>query len=362
METLSLHDLHQNLGARFAKLNGAELVAHYGDALREHAALRETAGILDLSFRSRICLTGGDRIRFLHGQVTNDVKALRDGEGCYAALITAKGKMQSDLNVYRLPDELLLDFEPGLTPAICQRLEKYVIADDVQLTDVGPLYGLLSVQGPQGGAVASALAQGAELPDKPFGFVKVTPPTIGEIYLVNRPRLNTSGFDLFVPAAGLEAAANRLFGAARTVAGSPCGWEALEISRIEAGIPRFGADMDETNIPLEAGLEGRAVSFSKGCYIGQEVISRIHTYGQVAKSLRGLRLVDAITPLPARGDKLFIAEKEVGYITSATHSPTLSADIALGYVRREVHHSGAELTVRTSGGDARALVVDLPFV
>src|SRR5204863_4725687 len=115
----------------FGELNGSEVVSNYGDALAEHAALRESAGVLDLSFRSRICLTGTDRVRFLHGQVTNDVKRLRLGEGCYAAVVTAKGKMESDLNIYSLQDELLLDFEPGLTEKISQRLEKYIVSDDV---------------------------------------------------------------------------------------------------------------------------------------------------------------------------------------------------------------------------------------
>ena len=143
--TLPLHEFHARLGARFTTVNDAEAVADYGDPLSEHAALRETAAALDLGFRSRLCLTGADRVRFLHGQVTNDVKRLRVGEGCYAALVTAKGKMQSDLNIFCLQDELLLDFEPGLTPTVAQRLEKFIVADDVQVVDVAPHYGLLTV-------------------------------------------------------------------------------------------------------------------------------------------------------------------------------------------------------------------------
>jgi len=146
---LPLHEFHQSLGANFSTLNDAETVEDYGDVLAEHRALRETAGVLDLSFRGRVCLTGADRGRFLHGQVTNDVKKLRASEGCYAALTTAKGKMQSDLNIFCLPDELLLDFEPGLTATVTARLEKYIVADDVQVVEVAPHYGLLSVQGPK---------------------------------------------------------------------------------------------------------------------------------------------------------------------------------------------------------------------
>src|SRR5437773_338283 len=128
---LPLREFHQNLGARFTSVDGAEAVADFGDALAEHTALRATAVVLDLSFRSRLCLVGADRVRFLHGQVTNDVKRLRVGEGCYAALVTAKGKMESDLNIFALQEELLLDFEPGLTQTVSPRLEKFIVADDV---------------------------------------------------------------------------------------------------------------------------------------------------------------------------------------------------------------------------------------
>ena len=121
MNPLNLHEFHHGLGARFAELAGAEAVNDYGDWLAEHAALRETAGVIDLGFRSRLCLVGADRVRFLHGQVTNDVKKLCIGDGCYAAITTAKGKMESDLNIFCLADELLLDFEPGLTEKISQR-------------------------------------------------------------------------------------------------------------------------------------------------------------------------------------------------------------------------------------------------
>jgi len=150
---LALHDFHVRLGGRFTTVNGSEAVEDYGDAAAEYRALRETAGIFDLSFRSRICLLGADRQKFLNGQVTNNIKDLMPGEGCYAALITAKGKMQSDLRVFRLAEEILLDFEPGLTQLVTERLEKYVIADDVQIIDVAAHYGLLSVQGPPRGGI-----------------------------------------------------------------------------------------------------------------------------------------------------------------------------------------------------------------
>src|SRR5688572_15019029 len=129
MNALSLHEMHAALNASFGEVNGMEIVNHYGDRLKEHAALRQSVGVLDLSFRSRLCLLGADRKKFLHGQVTNDVNALQVWEGTYAAIITAKGKMQSDLNIYVLENELLLDFEPGLATTVTERLDKYIIAD-----------------------------------------------------------------------------------------------------------------------------------------------------------------------------------------------------------------------------------------
>lgn len=367
MNPLALHEFHLGIGAAFSEVGSEEVVAHYSDPLREHAALRTSAGVLDLGFRGRVCLTGNDRARFLHGQVTNDIKQLQAGQGCYAALVTAKGKMESDLNVYALQDELLLDFEPGLVEKISQRLEKYIVADDVQVVNVAPLYGLLSVQGPKAKTVVEALGIFPELPAKAFQSVKIADATLGEIYLIQQSRVfhgdanKGAGFDLFVPVNSLGAVADKLIAAAKSCGGCACGWEALETARIEAGIPRFGADMDETNIPIECGIESRAVSYTKGCYIGQEIINRIHTMGHVNKELRGLWLADELKTLPVHGDKLFKDEKEVGYLTSAVKSPALDKNIALGYVRREANAVGTELVLRATGETA-AVVVDLPFV
>jgi folate-binding protein YgfZ len=361
MHPLALHEFHDQLNARFAELNGAEVVADYTDTLAEHAALRASAGIFDMSFRSRLCLTGADRVRFLHGQVTNDVKRLNAGEGCYAALVTAKGKMLSDFNILCLADELLLDFEPGLTETVSQRLEKHLVADHVQVVNVASAYGLLSVQGPKADAAVRGLGVFPEIPAKVCAFAKFVDPTLGELYLVNQPRLGSKGFDLFAPTASLGAIADKWIAAVKSVGGRACGWQAFDLARIEAGIPRFGVDMDETNIPLECGIEDRTISYSKGCYIGQEVINRIHSVGHVTKELRGLQLTNDLKQLPVKGDKLIHDHKEVGYVTSAARSVALQANLALGYVRREANQPGTELTLHTAGGDSLAKVVGLPF-
>jgi folate-binding protein YgfZ len=361
MRALPLHDFHQRSNGQFMDLNGLEAVAQYGDVFREHAALRDIGGVIDLSLRGRLCLTGADRQRFLNGQVTNNVNDLKTGEGCYAALVTSKAKMVSDLNIYLLENEILLDFEPGFGEAISQRLEKHLIADDVQVLDVAPHYGLLSIQGPEAKEVVRRLELGVEPPSKGMSFVSTKDGAFGELYLMNQPRLGTTGFDLFVPLTAIEPAAEALLRAVKAVGGRLCGWQALEMARIEAGVPRFGVDMDETNLPPETGLEARAISYSKGCYTGQEVIARIRTYGQVAKALRGLRLADDLRELPKKGDKLYKGDKEVGYITSALASPTLKGNLALGYVRREANQIGTELCLRTAPGESKVTIVELPF-
>ena len=362
MTPLALHEFHAALHAQFTDVNGMEAVEHYGDWLAEHAALRQSAGVMDLSFRSRLVLTGEDRIRLLNGQVTNNVKDLPVGGGCYAALVTNKGKMVSDLNIYILTGEVLLDFEPGLTTAITERFNHYIIADDVQVIDAAPHYGMLSVQGPQAWTAVERLRLDFSMPAKPFHTSSVQHETLGELYCMNQPRTGTNGFDIFVPSQAMAAVADKLVAAAREGGGRACGWRALETVRMEAGIPRFGTEMDTANLPPEASIEHRAISYSKGCYIGQEVIARIRTYGQVAKALRGLQFPDSASALPRKGDKLFHGEKEVGYVCSAIHSPILNDNIGFGYVRREHNAVGTELKVRTAAGDTRATIVETPFV
>lgn len=361
MSPLSLHEVHAELGGRFAELNGMEIVADYGDSAAEHAALLGSVGVLDLSFRGRLCLMGADRVRLLHGQVTNDIQRLKTGDGCHAAFTSPKGKIQAEVHVHALAQELLLDVEPGLTAMLQQRLDHYIVADDVQVVDVAPYYGLISLQGPRAAELPPRLGIGLEVPTVPYSIRHVADPAIGDLYLAHRPRCGPVGFDLFVPAEATAMVFDRLLLAAKQAGGGAVGWNALELARIEAGIPRFGQDMDESNLPPEAGLDRDAISYTKGCYIGQETIARLRTYGQVTKALRGLRLDAAAGFLPAKGDRLAKDGREVGYVTSATRSPKAGA-IALGYVRKECNAEGTALLVRTASGEIPATIVPTPFV
>lgn len=359
-QPLALHDVHSSAGAKFAEAAGFEMVDSYGDSAAEHARLWQSAGLLDLSYRSRLCVTGADRVRFLHGQVTNDIQRLRTGDGCYTAIVNGKGKMESDAIVWRLPDEMLLDFEPGLAGAIVQRLEKYIVADDVQVQDVAQFYGLLSVQGPEAERVIRAAGIFGDPHPEPLKFSHRIDADMGDLYLMNQPRTGSAGFDCFIPVAALNTVAEALLTATKAAGGGWCGWQALEAARIEAGIPRFGMDMDSGNLPLEC-IGDRAVSYNKGCYIGQEVLNRVHTIGHVNRELRSLRLADDLRALPAKGDKLFHRGKEVGFVTSSLASAQFHANIALGYVRREANQIGTELTLRTTEGESLAKVVGLPL-
>ncbi len=304
----------------------------------EFIALTKSAGWLDLSNRSRLCLLGADRAKFLHGQVTNDINGLAEHTGCYAALVNAKGKMESDLFAYRLADELLLDFEPSLADAVQARLESFIIAEDVEVADVAPHFGLLSVQGPKAAEVLAALE--LPTPETELALEK----TADEIFVVNQPRLSAAGFDLFVPVEAVEDFKSRLAEHAPL-----CGEAAFEQARVLATVPRFGKDFTSNNLAPEGGIEARAISYAKGCYIGQEVISRIRSRGKVNRILRGLRLDGAA----AEGDTIFLGEKNVGTLSSVINEPNAALAI--------VHRDAAELGTVLRVGDTQATVATMPF-
>ena len=314
--------------------------ATVADISADYRALTEGAAFIDFLNRGRLCLTGADRQTFINGQVTNNVKDLRAGQGCYSALANAKGKMTCDLNVFVLADEILLDFEAGLSGKVSERLEKFIIADDVQIVDASTAYGLLCALGPK--SIEKCESLGWQVPRNPYEIVSQN-----EVYVARTLRLGVPGVDIYYPLNNDEIG--------KRLSVDFVSMEAFETVRIEQGIPRFGVDMDENTLAPEA-LGENAISYAKGCYIGQEVIARIRTYGHVAKALRGLRF-DASASVPKAVDKVFHEGKEVGWITSAVFSPKLERPIALGYVRKECNQIGARVVVN----DAGAEIVPLPF-
>ena len=305
-----------------------------------YRALTEACGLVDRSERGKLALTGPEAKTFLHGQVTNDIEGLAPGRGCYAAFLTHKGKMLGDMRVLDLGDELLLDTERSTLQELFNMIRRYKLGSDVELHKRTLEMALLSLIGPDARRVAGARSPSgaehanarAEIAGKPVVLVATD-----------------TGIDVFCAAD--DTAAVR---AALEAAGAVAVEEAVaEIVRVERGRPRYGFELDEGVIPQEAGLNERAVSFTKGCYVGQETVARLFYRGKPNRHLRGLRLSGPAAP----GDALRRSEKEVGRIGTVVVSPAFGP-IALAIVRREAE-PGDTLAVGDAGTTAE--VVDLPF-
>jgi folate-binding protein YgfZ len=306
----------------------------------QYRMLREGAGLIDRSSRGKIDLFGPEAAAYLQGQVTNDVEALAPGHGCYAALLNHKGRILADMRVLlRGPGEIWLDTEPSAVDTLRSKLDMYKVGRDVELADRTSERAIVSLIGPRARAVA-----GVDLPSEEDAFVEAVINGAAAIVVATQ-----DGVDVIIDASSAQDVTSMLLerGAERVSE------EACEILRIERGRPRFGHDMSEENFPGELGLEERAVSFTKGCYVGQEPVARMHYRGHPNRHLRGLLL-----SAPAAPAELISREgKEQGRITSTCVSPSIGP-IALALVRREVE-PGEAVTVEPA--DARAEVVRLPF-
>jgi tRNA-modifying protein YgfZ len=306
----------------------------------QYRQLREECALLERSERGQLVVSGPEAAGYLQGQLTNDVEALGPGEGQYAALLDRKGHMQADMRVLRPGEEpdLWLDLEPEGLEAARRHLQMYKIGREVEIAETGGERAILSLIGPR----AVEISGSAALPENACEAVAVGG---AECLAVGTP----DGIDLFVPA-GERGRVVKVLLEAGAAEVSP---EAVEIIRIEAGRPRFGAEMGTETMPAEAGIVEDAVSFTKGCYIGQETVARLHYKGKPNRHLRGLKLSAPASP----GASLCLGEREVGRLGSVAVSPALGP-IGLAIVRREAE-PGAELTVGEDGVTAR--VVALPF-
>ena len=302
-----------------------------------YLALTESCGLVDRSERGKLALTGSEAKAFLHGQVTNDIEGLEPGRGCYAAFLTHKGKMLGDLRVLDLGDELLLDTERVSLQELFNMIRRFKLGRDVELHKRTLELALFSLVGPDARRVAGAEALGGDEHDSVRSEIGGVP-----VVLV----ATDVGVDVFVPA---DQAAT-----VRDALDAPrVGEETAEVVRIEHGRPRYGVDLDEGVIPQEAGINERAVSFTKGCYVGQETVARLHYRGKPNRHLRGLRLSRPVTS----GEPLRLGEKEVGRTGSVAVSP-VNGPIALALVRREASPGD---TLAVGDGAVTAEVVALPF-
>ncbi len=352
-----LHDLAANQGAAVTEDAGWLVPAHFGDPGAEYRAACERAALFDRSHHGKVEATGKETLIFLHNLCTNDIKGLTVGSGREGFLANARARTLAHVFLYRLPPEvpptIWLDTGPGMGESVFAHLRRYLISEDVELTDRTPACAQLHLCGPEARAILEkTLGAAVELSDlqhelRPFGA--------GTLQVRRHDLLNLPGYALLCPAEG----AARLWEELRAAGATPAGQETYEVLRVEAGVPVYGAEMDENRFVVEVGRTTEAISYTKGCYLGQEPIVMARDRGHVNRTLLGL-LLDEGGPAP-RGAKLLREGQEVGQVTSSVVSPRLGQAVALAYVRRGHQEPGTAVEIETDGGRRRATVAPLPL-
>jgi len=339
-------------GAELEPVHGVTLPARFGDPGREWRAAREGGVVFAAGFRALLAATGEDRITFLQGMLSNDVKALAPGHGVYAAMLTQQGKVVADLRVYAMPDRLLLDVVAWRRTILHEALERFLVADDVELgaPDEEPLIGL---EGPLARAIAGEALGLAALPQQRYAHVHTVFESAA-VTVVAASELDREGILLI----GSPDVAPALFEACVEAGAQPCGMQTLDVLRVEAGVPWAGVDMDESTLIMETGRTA-AISYTKGCYLGQEVVERVSARGHVNRRLSGL-VVGGDT-LPAPGARVRVGDHEVGSLTSAVQSPEVGGVIGLAMLRLKECSPGQQVTVDAGGSAIAATVAALPF-
>jgi folate-binding protein YgfZ len=334
-------------------VSGWALPLDYGDLAGEYLAAREGAALFDRSLVGKATVTGRDRQAFLQGMLTNDVKGLAPGQGTAAAFLDAHGKVMALLDVYALEDRVLLELPASLTEKTLALLDKFLISEKAYFEAADPAFAVLGVEGPQAAPLLAAVGM-PRLDLPPYAHVEVA--VAGEpVRVIRRSETGGPGFQCWTATSHAPA----LWDALVAAGARPAGALALDVLRVEAGIPWYGRDVDDTVILPETRLE-RLVSYTKGCYIGQETVARVKYRGHVNRALSGL-VLDG-DRAPALLAKVVAEGKDVGRITSAVRSLALGTPIALGYVRREHFAPGTDVAVEDERGTIAARVAELPFV
>jgi len=369
MRKLALDETHAQLGASMTERYGWSVPASYGDVAREYAAVREGgAGLIDLSQYGRVLVSGSEAVPFLNGLITNDMKTLEIGQWMPAAFPNVQGRLLASIRMMRLKDEgtdkkvspiFLIDTEAATHQTVLKTIERFTLAGDFHLTDRTNEKVMLSVQGKKAISVVGSVLGGATEGLEPQAVGQISwqqGEGKAELTIIHASHTAEDGFDLIVD----NAHAGSLWNALQQAGAQPVGYNALEVLRIEAGIPRYGVDMDDTNVVTETNLDD-AVSYTKGCYIGQEIIARIKYRGHVAKKLSGL-LFDGSVAVGTGAVVNSADGKEIGRITSVTDSPKLNCTIALAYLKYDYLAAGTQVRVPAGDQDKAAKVVELPFV
>jgi folate-binding protein YgfZ len=371
--SISLHDLHEQADAEFQDYAGTEIVTTFGQPQAEYAAIRKGAALMDLPQRGILDVAGKDRLSFLNNLLTNQTydkatkTGMQPGTGVYAFLLNAKsGRIMTDMNVLELGERTLLEMDARLIPSIRDALEKYRFAEQVKFA-AEDAWHEIAIHGPNAAAVLAELI-GKPIPDLSL-LASATIELFGTSVIVWRDDpTGAPGYHLLFPKDSASDVWSKLMSFAQSTHEHgktklrPMGWAAFNAARIEGGRPMFGIDFDDTILPAETGQMSRAVSFTKGCYPGQEIVARMHARQVVAKQVVGLKFAD--DALPIAGATVADDQSNViGGITSSTISPMLSnVAIAIGLLKRPFFAPGTVLNVPAEGAMRKAVVTELPFL
>lgn len=348
MPKTPIYDALAAQGARFGEYSGAETAADFGDAAAELEALRHGAGAYDLGWRAKLIGSGEDRVRWFNGMVTNNIKDLPQNQGAYTFLLNAQGQIQADMYVYNRDDHMLVDTDQSQAARVQEIFEKYIIMDDVTIEDASEKLSAIGLQGPKAAEVLQHLGHDVsglkplEVIDTKLGEAGISivrsdsPLPTFEIW-ASTPNLPTLWLSLIAGGA------------------KPVGSQAYETMRVVAGRPRYGVDIGDRDLPQET-AQDRALNFRKGCYVGQEIVERIHSRGKVHRSLAGLTISG---PAPASGSPVEAGGKQIGEVRSVASIPVNGASrtIALASLRRDAVPVGVTLQI----GAATATLSELPF-
>ena len=345
-------------GAVEAERFGVLLPEHFGAPDQEYEAVRQSVGLLNMSFRGLIRLTGADRLRWLNGQITNDLKNVLPGQGQLAAILNVKGHILSDLAVYGLEDSVWVDLNRDRAQGVRDTFDRYIVADDVVAENASERFARLMLAGPRSRPVMAG-ALGASVAD--LAAWHHAEARLGDVQarIIAIRWLGMPGYEVIAPADAAGKLWEVLTSPGKGFGVRAVGMAALDCLRIEAGWPWFGADFDDSNLLMES-LSTDHVSFTKGCYIGQEVVIRVEHQGHLNKKLSGLRISGEA--VPAVKADILSGDRKVGTVTSATFSPALHRAIALGYVRRGFWDPGTKLRVTSGDQSLEAEIAPLPFI
>jgi folate-binding protein YgfZ len=339
--------LHRAAGARMGEWFGCALPDDFGDVATEERLAMESVALLDKNYRAYLAFTGPDRVRYLNAILTNNVKDLEAGAGSVSLLLNPQGRILAEIETYAFEDRLFCVSYAMIRQRLIEWLDKYIIMDDVTLTDETERFGTLALEGPKAVEVVKKLT-GLEL--AALGELSLTETKVDRIgcRLGKRSPGGVPGAEFLAERGDLQKLWGALEAAVRREGGGPMGYQALSARRLEQGIPWFGYDFGEQQIPHEAGLEKSHISYTKGCYTGQEIVERVRSRGQVNRVRVLLKF--AGPELAAAGEPLLADGKESGRVTRSAFSHALGAVIGMGYVRRE--NGAADSILQWSGGAA----------